>query len=466
MKFEETIVAPATGNGGAIAVIRVSGAKAAEICDAVFVSPKGKTIGAAQGYTMLYGQIVNNGNTIDDVVAAIYKAPYSYTGEDMVEISCHASKYIISQITQALCDNGARAAHAGEFTQRAFMNGKLDLAQAEAVADIIASHDKASHYIASQQMRGGYSEELKSLRDKLLRLVSLMELELDFGEEDVEFADRSEFISILNETEDKIKQLTRSFSYGNAIKEGIRVVIAGSPNVGKSTLLNALLKEERAIVSDIAGTTRDVIEDTLRIGGVDFRLTDTAGLRISDEQIEQMGIERTHKAVSQARILLLMFDIRTATKDLIDKQIAELAPNAEQKICILLNKADVHIEDENISLTQRQMLQTIYPRYTVITLSAKTGIGIESVRQFLEQAGELNDIYNQSVTVSNIRHYQALKRAEERLLAVRNGLESGLPTDLIVEDIRGMLGHLGEITGEITTDEILGQIFSTFCIGK
>ena len=244
------------------------------------------------------------------------------------------------------------------------------------------------------------------------------------------------------------------------------MVIAGSPNVGKSTLLNALLKEERAIVSDIAGTTRDVIEDTLKIGGVDFRLTDTAGLRISDEQIEQMGIERTHKAVSQARILLLMFDIRTATKDLIDKQIAELAPNAEQKICILLNKADVHIEDENISLTQRQMLQTIYPRYTVITLSAKTGIGIESVRQFLEQAGELNDIYNQSVTVSNIRHYQALKRAEERLLAVRNGLESGLPTDLIVEDIRGMLGHLGEITGEITTDEILGQIFSTFCIGK
>ncbi len=466
MKFEQTIAAPATGNGGAIAVIRVSGPEAARVCDAIFVSPRGRRIADAAGYTMLYGQITSGEGVIDDVVAAVYKAPYSYTGEDMVEISCHASRYIVTRIMTALCDNGARAAQAGEFTQRAFLNGKLDLAQAEAVADMIASHDKASHHIAMQQMRGGYSAELKELRDKLLRLVSLMELELDFGEEDVEFADRSEFVKLLDETSRKIEKLTASFAYGNAIKEGVRVVMAGAPNVGKSTLLNALLNEERAIVSDTAGTTRDVIEEVIKIGGVDFRLTDTAGLRESEEKIEQMGMERTRKVVAQARIVLLMFDIRSATKEQIDRQLNEIAPSSEQKICILLNKADIHIEDENIMLNKRQMLQALYPRHTVIAMSAMTGKNVDELRRYLEQASELESIYGQAATVSNMRHYEALRRAEEAMLRVREGVERGLPTDLVVEDLRQMLDHLGEITGEITTEEILGEIFSAFCIGK
>ncbi len=448
---------------------------------------------------MLYGQIMDGGEVVDDVVVAVYKAPHSYTGEDMVEISCHASRYVIDRIIQTLIANGARAAHAGEFTQRAFLNGKMDLSQAEAVADMIASHDRASHYMASQQMRGGYSEELRTLRSKLLRLVSLMELELDFGEDDVEFADRSEFKALLAEAEEEIKSLTSSFAYGNALKEGVKVTIVGSPNVGKSTLLNALLNEDRAIVSDIAGTTRDVIEDTIRIGGVEFRLTDTAGLRESDEKIERMGMERTLKATGEARIVLLMFDIRTATVEAIKARITELHLSGNQKLCILLNKCDVEGADDiadqietalagdecegsGVGFPFSQMTNSSHKAaesawayecsvaagkpLTVIRMSAKRGDGVDALRTFLEQSSEVEAIYTQAATVSNSRHYEALLRAEEALQRINESLHKGLSTDLIVEDIREMLNHIGEITGEITTEEILSEIFSKFCIGK
>ena len=491
IKNEDTICAPATVPGtGAISVIRVSGPEAHSIADKVIRCRRGN-ISDAKGYTIRFGTILDaDGGVIDEVLVSVFHAPYSYTGENSVEISCHASSYIVTCVMDMLYAAGARAADPGEFTQRAYLNGKMDLAQAEAVADVIASQNSAAHRIAFKQMKGGFSSELKTMRGELLELVSLMELELDFSEEEVEFADRTRLDSLLEQIITHVSKLIDSFRLGNAIKNGVPVAIAGATNTGKSTLLNALLGEDRAIVSDVHGTTRDTIEETLNIGGVLFRFIDTAGLRETEEVVEKIGIERTFKKISEASIVLGMVDLTRDFETTCDtvREIISKVDFETQKLVILLNKTDICKVNKNVNIVnfivsslkdksvakftedftiEGQNLLKSSPETTeIVPISAKTGSGIEILRQILEASQR--DLLTDSDTtlVTNQRHVQALSDARTSLLRVREGLAFGLPTDLAAQDIREAIYHLGSIIGEISTDEVLGNIFRNFCIGK
>ena len=484
IRNEDTICAPATVPGtGAISVIRVSGPQALEIADKVIRCRKG-TISSANGYTLKFGTITDNsGAVVDEVLASVFRAPHSYTGENSVEISCHASSYIVSVVMGLLYEAGARAAEPGEFTQRAYLNGKMDLAQAEAVADVIASQNAAAHRIAFKQMKGGFSSELRDMRGELLELVSLMELELDFSEEEVEFADRSRLNSLLSQIISHVSRLIDSFRLGNAIKNGVPVAIAGATNTGKSTLLNALLGEDRAIVSDVHGTTRDTIEETLNIDGVLFRFIDTAGLRETDEVVEQIGIERTFKKISEASIVLGIIDL-TRDFETTGETICSIIEKVDfscQKLVFLLNKTDICeidrnsditnyivslLDDKSISCSFFESDKNYDSDVLIIPISAKTGTGIQNLRSAL--ATSQRDLLGDSDTtlVTNQRHIQALTDARTSLWRVSEGLNAGLPTDLAAQDIREAIYHLGSIVGEISSDEVLGNIFRNFCIGK
>ena len=441
----DTIVAPATAPGGAIAVVRVSGARALALCDTLF---RGRTpLAEAAGYTVHYGRIADGDRTVDDVLAAVFRAPHSYTGEDAVEISCHGSSYIVSEILRLLIAAGARMASPGEFTVRAYLAGKLDLAQAEAVGDLVAASSQAAHALASNQMRGGYSAALAALRDRLLHLTALLELELDFAEEEVEFADRRELRQTMRDIAREIDRLRESFALGNAIKEGVPVAIAGAPNVGKSTLLNRLLGEERAMVSEIAGTTRDVIEECANIGGVLFRFLDTAGIRTTDDHLERMGIERTMASIRRARIVIRLTD---ATAPEPPEQFA-LRP--DQTLLRVVNKLDLR---PDAPLPEG-----------AVGLSARNGEGIDRLCRALRGAVDTSALYHGDAVVSNSRHYAALTQAREALSRAIEGLDEGLPTDLLSEEIRQVIRHLSGVTGQdIVPEEVLKTIFSKFCIGK
>lgn len=426
-------------------VVRLSGNDAIAIADKIF-SGHGR-LADAKGYSLHYGTIRDGERIVDDVVVALFRAPHSYTGDDTVEITAHGSEYITSEILRLAIEHGARMATAGEFTRRAFLAGKMDLSRAEAVADVIASNSRWSHRVASTQMRGNYSEYLASLRHDLLRLCSLLELELDFSEEDVEFADRQTLRSILAEVERQITSLRSSFALGNVLKEGVTVAIVGEPNVGKSTLLNALLEDDRAMVSDIAGTTRDTIEASTTIDGIRFRFIDTAGLHATTNKLEQMGIERTHRAIDRAHIILHMASAERP-------EFGDIATNASQHYIRIINKIDT--VSESIALADN----------TLLLISAKRSIGIETLRDRLRSLIDTTAVDAGSIVVSNMRHYEALSRAYEALKDAQRAIDGGLPADLVSEDIRTILHHLGEITGDITSDDILQSIFSTFCIGK
>lgn len=443
-----TIVAPATATGGAVAVVRMCGKDAIAIAEAIFRSSNPhKRLAKAHGYTLHYGTINDGDRIIDDVIVALFRAPHSYTGDDSVEITAHGSQYIVSEILRLCIEQGARMATAGEFTRRAFLAGKMDLSRAEAVADMIASDSLWSHRVATTQMRGGYSEQLCALREELLKLCSLLELELDFSEEDVVFADRTTLRQILDDVGAKIDALRHSFMLGNALKDGVSVAIIGEPNVGKSTLLNALVGEDRAMVSDIAGTTRDTIEVTTTIDGIRFRFIDTAGLRNTADRLEQMGIERTRRASKQAHIIV---HIASAERP----EFEQIEHTSEQRYIRVINKID--------SITSTEDL----PTNNTLRISAKLGIGIDALRTELRSIIDTSALDAGSVVVSNMRHYDALSAAAAALSDARHDMERNIPTDLLSEDIRRILHHLGEITGEITNDDILRTIFSTFCIGK
>ena len=473
IRNEDTICAPATVPGtGAISVIRVSGPEALEIADKVVQCRRG-TISSAKGYTMKFGTVASaSGEVVDEVLVSIFKAPHSYTGENSVELSCHASSYIVSAIMSLLYEAGARAAEPGEFTQRAYLNGKMDLAQAEAVADVIASQNAAAHRIAFKQMKGGFSSELRTMRGELLELVSLMELELDFSEEEVEFADRSRLDSLLSAIIAHVTRLVDSFRLGNAIKNGVPVAIAGATNTGKSTLLNALLGEDRAIVSDVHGTTRDTIEETLNIDGVLFRFIDTAGLRETSEIVEQIGIERTFRKISEASIVLGMVDLTRDFETTCETvcSILDKVDFETQKLMILLNKTDISGLNNNVSIKNIIVSELknkgITSNITIIPISAKTGVGISELRADLASSQRNLLAESDTTLVTNQRHLQALSDARTSLHRVRSGLASGLPTDLAAQDIREAIYHIGSIVGEISTDEVLGNIFANFCIGK
>lgn len=477
----DTIVAPATAPGGALAVVRVSGAEALAVCDRIFRG-RGKLADAA-AYTLHYGRIVEQEGTpsaevtgvrvapeqpesatdsdrpasapaertIDDVLVAVFRAPHSYTGEESAEISCHGSQYIISEVLRLLCRAGARMASPGEFTVRAYLNGKMDLSQAEAVADLIASSSRAAHTLATTQLRGGYSADLEALRERLLQLVSLLELELDFSEEEVEFADRTQLHETMEQIDARIEAMRRSFTLGNAIKQGVAVAIVGAPNAGKSTLLNRLLNEERALVSDIAGTTRDVIEERTNIDGVEFRFLDTAGIRTTEDRLERMGIERTLSSIARAQIIIRLLDASQAGDTI---PAPDFEVRRDQRLLTVMNKLDCCPD-------------RILPE-GVLGLSAKTGEGLDTLRCALRAAVDTQALYHGDTVVSNSRHAEALTAAHDALLRALDGLREGLPTDLLSEEIRQVIGHIGTITGrgQITPDEVLQNIFSKFCVGK
>lgn len=460
-----TICAISTAPGvGGIAVIRVSGEQAFAMCDKLFKSfVEGVSISTMPANTVRFGQIVAGTELVDDVLVSVFHAPHSFTGEHVVEIACHGSQFIQQEILKLLLAQGCRLANPGEFTQRAFLNGKMDLSQAEAVADVIASQSRAAHRLAMNQMRGGFSNELLILRDKLLTFTSLVELELDFSDhEDLEFADRSQLNTLADTIEQKIAKLVNSFSVGNAIKNGIPVAIVGETNAGKSTLLNVLLNEDRAIVSDIHGTTRDVIEDTVNLHGVLFRFIDTAGLRETSDTIEALGIERTYQMIEKANIVLWVIDssqINTQQKWLSD----EVQKHAEGKHLILVfNKVD-RLDEEG-----RSALEKRFATYPVerIYISAKQHLNTDQLQELLYQSAQLPDLNDQNIMVTNIRHYEALKNAHTAIIRVQDGLNQRISGDFLSQDIRECLYYLGEITGQITTDEVLGNIFSRFCIGK
>lgn len=450
IRDHDTIAAPATAAGGALAVIRISGEEALRICDRIFRGRK--PLAAAAGYTVHYGEIVDDGRVLDDVLVTVFRAPRSYTGEDAAEISCHGSQYIVSEILRLLTASGARMAGPGEFTIRAYLAGKLDLSQAEAVADIIASSSRAAHALAANQMRGGYSDALEGLCEKLLELTALLELELDFSEEEVEFADRAQLREAMQRIGAHIDALRNSFTLGNAIKEGVAVAITGAPNVGKSTLLNRLLNEERVLVSDIAGTTRDVIEERINIDGVVFRFLDTAGIRATDDRLEQMGIQRTMSSIERARIVIHMVDASTLTGP-VPAPDFPLRPG--QKLLTVVNKTD------------KAPAAWRLPE-GVVGISAKHGEGIDALCDALRESVDTEALYHGDPVVSNSRHYEALSAAREALGQALDGLAHGLPTDLLSEEIRQVITHLSAITGRgaIAPDEILQNIFSKFCIGK
>ncbi|MEM5565133.1 tRNA uridine-5-carboxymethylaminomethyl(34) synthesis GTPase MnmE [Psychroserpens sp. AS72] len=460
---QDTIIALATASGsGAIAVIRLSGNDAIAIVDAHFTSVvKKKSLQKQKTHTIHLGHIVDDKRVIDEVLVSVFKNPNSYTGEDVVEISCHGSLYIQQEIIQLFLRKGCRMANAGEFTLRAFLNGKLDLSQAEAVADLIASDNEASHQVAMQQMRGGFSSEISKLREELINFASLIELELDFAEEDVEFADRSQFKALVDRITFVLKRLIDSFAVGNVIKNGIPVAIVGEPNVGKSTLLNALLNEERAIVSEIAGTTRDTIEDEISIGGIGFRFIDTAGIRDTKDVVESIGIKKTFEKIDQAQVVIYLFDAddfkdqRSALKVELEK-IKNKYP--QKPLLVIANKID-KVDDILISKIQSDIPE-------IKLLSAKTGFGVEQLTNSLLDLINTGALRNNETIVTNSRHYDALLKAFEEIQKVKHGLESDLSGDLLAIDIRQALYHFGEITGEITNDDLLGNIFANFCIGK
>ncbi|MGY8914827.1 MAG: tRNA uridine-5-carboxymethylaminomethyl(34) synthesis GTPase MnmE [Flavobacteriales bacterium] len=461
----DTIIALATASGaGAIAVIRVSGKDAIAISAPLFRSIRGKDLAKQKSHTVHLGHIMDGERTIDEVLVTIFKGPNSYTGEHVIEISCHGSPYIQQQIIQLFLRNGCRTANAGEFTLRAFLNGKLDLSQAEAVADLIASDNEASHQIAMQQMRGGFSNEIKRLRDELLNFASLIELELDFAEEDVEFADRNQFKALVDRIREVLKRLIDSFAVGNVIKNGIPVAIVGEPNVGKSTLLNALLNEERAIVSEIAGTTRDTIEDEISIGGMGFRFIDTAGIRETIDVVESIGIKKTFEKIEQAQVVMYLVDgIQVISDDkrlaLIKTELEKIRNKHPQKpLLFIINKAD--------QITEAQQSKIAAELPSALFLSAKTGEGIERLTTELLNFVNTGALKNNETIVTNTRHYNSLLKALDDIEKVKEGIDLGISGDLLAIDIRQALYHFGEITGEITSDDLLGNIFANFCIGK
>ena len=463
---QDTICAIATAQGGAIGSIRVSGPEAITITSRIFTPAKpGKLLSEQKPYTLTFGRIYNREEMIDEVLVSLFRAPHSYTGEDSTEITCHGSSYILQQVMQLLIKNGCRMAQPGEYTQRAFLNGKMDLSQAEAVADLIASSSAATHRLALSQMRGGFSKELTTLREKLLNFTSMIELELDFSEEDVEFADRSALRRLADEIEEVIARLANSFSVGNVIKNGVPVAIIGETNAGKSTLLNVLLNEDKAIVSDIHGTTRDVIEDTVNIGGITFRFIDTAGIRETSDTIESLGIERTFQKLDQAEIVLWMIDSADAISQLTllsDK----ILPRCEHKQLILVfNKVELINETQKNELTS-QFPEHIGSEIESIFISAKQRLHTDELQQKLVAAAHLPTVTQNDVIVTNVRHYEALTRALDAIHRVQEGLDANISGDFLSQDIRECIFHLSDIAGEVTNDMVLQNIFAHFCIGK
>jgi tRNA modification GTPase len=464
MLDQSTICAISTPPGiGGIAIIRLSGQEAIPIAEKIYQSPlNDKILSDQKANTLHFGVIKSGDDLIDEVVVSLFKAPHSFTGEDIVEISCHGSVFIQQMILQLLISNGARLAKPGEFTQRAFLNGKMDLSQAEAVADLIASGNKAAHKLAISQMRGGFSREINQLRSELLRFAALVELELDFSEEDVEFADRSALIELSMRIATLLKKLTDSFRLGNVIKNGIPVAIIGETNVGKSTLLNALLNEDKAIVSDIHGTTRDVIEDVVNIGGTLFRFSDTAGIRETTDLIESMGIERSYNQLDKADIVLLVTDISTQIEPIINRIVKIREKIGDQNLIIIANKVDIASIDSQKKLSEFPLL----PREALVYIAAKSRDNLSELIGMMKRAIDFDSIGPNEIIVSNVRHYQALSNALSAIEKVIEGLKTGISGDFLAQDIRECLHYLGEITGEVSTDEILGHIFKHFCIGK
>ncbi len=452
----DIIVAPATLTGGAIAVIRLSGEGSIALCDTAFRKAKGSLLDAAT-HTLHYGEIIEGDRIIDDVIVSIFRAPRSYTGEESVEISCHGSQYIVQEIIALLLSKGARSAEAGEFTTRAYLAGRMDLSQAEAVADMIASSSKAQHAMASTQMRGGYSSRLSELREQLVTLAALLELELDFSEEEVEFADRTQLEGLMSSLAAEIEKLSNSFALGNAIKKGVQVAIIGEPNVGKSTLLNRLLGDDRAMVSEIAGTTRDLIEEEMTIDGITFRFIDTAGVHSTLDKLELMGIERTHAAIERAQIIIHLIDAQKASNgEMCEESKINLEQlRDDQKLIKVINKIDTN----NLTLSDISTNKTIL-------ISAKENIGIDKLTESLRAQVDTKSLFEGAPIVSSLRHHELLSQALKALKAAQKGTQQNLPTDLLCQEIREVLHHIGSITGAITTNDILGEIFSKFCIGK
>ena len=467
---EECICALATPAGGAIGIIRLSGSEAIRLTDKVFVSVSGKQLSAAKPNTLHYGEIKDkDGHTIDDVLVSVFRAPHSYTGEDSTEISCHGSRYILQQVLQRLIEVGCRQAEPGEYTRRAYMNGKMDLSQAEAVADLIASTNKATHQMALSQLKGHFSSELTLLREKLLKMTSLLELELDFSDhEELEFADRSELRALAAEIEKKITTLAHSFETGNALKQGVPVAIVGKTNVGKSTLLNRLLHEEKAIVSNIHGTTRDVIEDTTLIDGITFRFIDTAGIRKTDDVVENIGIERTYQKMEEAKIVIWLLDAQPTEAEIEDMK----EKNLGKKLLMVFNKIDeisfdkdVLSSDENSQPSSSISLSD--ENVSILNISARTGENVLDLEQALVRAADIPEITENDVIVTSARHYEALLRADESLSRVLESMDMGMSGDIVAEDLKMVLEELGEITGgQISSQETLNNIFKHFCIGK
>ena len=467
---EECICALATPAGGAIGIIRLSGSEAIRLTDKVFVSVSGKQLSVAKPNTLHYGEIKDkDGHTIDDVLVSVFRAPHSYTGEDSTEISCHGSRYILQQVLQRLIEVGCRQAEPGEYTRRAYMNGKMDLSQAEAVADLIASTNKATHQMALSQLKGHFSSELTLLREKLLKMTSLLELELDFSDhEELEFADRSELRALAAEIEKKITTIAHSFETGNALKQGVPVAIVGKTNVGKSTLLNRLLHEEKAIVSNIHGTTRDVIEDTTLIDGITFRFIDTAGIRKTDDVVENIGIERTYQKMEEAKIVIWLLDAQPTEAEIEDMK----EKNLGKKLLMVFNKIDeisfdkaVLSSDENSQPSSSISLSD--ENVSILNISARTGENVLDLEQALVRAADIPEITENDVIVTSARHYEALLRADESLSRVLESMDMGMSGDIIAEDLKMVLGELGEITGgQISSQETLNNIFKHFCIGK
>lgn len=464
-QLEDTICAISTAPGvGGIAVIRVSGKQAIEIVAKCW---RGADISTMKSHTAHFGRIIDqNGSVLDEVVLTLFRNPHSFTGEDVIEIACHGSTWIQQQIVNSLIACGCRPATGGEFTKRAYTNGRMDLSQAEAVADLIASSSRASHRIALNQMRGAFSRELSILREKLLEFVSLIELELDFTEEDVEFADRTRLLSLATHIKDKVDGLAGSFAMGNAIKNGIPCAIVGETNAGKSTLLNLLLRDDRALVSDIHGTTRDVIEDTITIGGTLFRFIDTAGIRETDDTIESMGIERTFKKLNEAQIVLWVIDAGTPFEKITELSQRILSDSEGKTLITIVNKIDTLDDTRKHEITEF-MQSLVNKRSTIAYISAKNALGIDDLENTLVKCAALPDTDNANeVIVTNARHYEALLHASEAITRAIDGLTMGISGDFVSQDIRECMHYLGEITGEISTDEILGSIFFRFCIGK
>jgi tRNA modification GTPase len=470
MTNSDTICAISTAQGmGAIAVLRLSGAEAFSVCEKVFIPAKrAKRLSQQAGNSVHFGRINDGEKDIDEVLVSVFRAPHSFTGEDIVEIACHGAPYIQQLLLQLLIKNGARLAQPGEFTQRAFLNGKMDLSQAEAVADLISAQSEAARRVALQQMRGGFSDELISLRERLLWFISLIELELDFSEEDVEFADRDELRALVNEIAAHIKRLVNSFSLGNVLKNGIPVAIVGHTNVGKSTLLNALLNEERAIVSDIHGTTRDAIEDSVNLGGISFRFIDTAGIRSTTDQIENIGIALTYNKIKQASIVLLLLDVNDKEEKMHQaiSQIKQKIDSAHQQLIVVINKSDLCDLETLKSKFSKDAFSELSDSDNLIAISAKGRQNLDLLIAELLKSVDLNAINNNEVIVTNARHHEALSKAFDSLARVKEGLENNISGDFLAQDIREVLHYIGSITGQISSDEILGNIFKNFCIGK